>query len=475
MSQRQGGWRSARHVAPLPQVPRLSATPAAATAAVALPQPPVTERARRTAAAVFEARWSISFVAILAYVAAIVTYRVPFAGPAVIGALIGLVMEKERFVFPPFIALLYLFIGWNAFGLSGSFSPQVTTDQIVVLIKISVIGFAMANVLRNGWRVRTFVVFFLLCYAAYPARGTLINYFLLGYTWFGRALWNYIYSNSNDLATLTFFPLSMCVALLLTEKKGWIRTAALAGAGVLPLIILLTQSRGALIALVFCMILFFSLHSNGKRVRTLLTALALGVVVLPFVPSSAWERFGGLGKAASGNLIEADPEGSAEARYLVWGVARAIIADHAITGVGLGAYGLAHERYAAGMSIPSSAKGNRDTHSTYLNIAAESGLIGLAIFMTMIAVAIGDAELTRRRAKKAPRSQWLLALELGLIAFLVAGIFGSYSKLNSLYVQLAFLWVATNLTKQELAASAPPNVPVAANPRPGPRRRGRLP
>jgi O-antigen ligase len=326
----------------------------------------------------------------------------------------------------------------------------------------------MTNVIRNGWRARVFAIFFLACYALYPVRGTLFNYFIAGYTRFGRALWNYIYENSNDLAALTFLPLSMAIALALTEKKGWVRLAALAGCGVLPLVILLTQSRGALIALVVSMLLFFIMHSSKKRLRTFLTAVALAVFTLPFVPDSAWERFSGLIKLGDETTIrEADPEGSAEARYTIWGVANTIISDNPITGVGLGAYPTAHARYAERMDITLAAKGPRDTHSTYLNIGAEMGLVGLAIFIAMIATAYIDAEITRRRAKHLPRSHQILALQLGLVAFLLASVFGSYSKLAFLYVQLAFLWVTTNLTKMELANA------VATTAR-GPRRRGGL-
>jgi len=454
MSQRQGGWRSARHVAPLPQTPRAIA---AQTHQPRAAGPAIAARIRRVAASVADQRWSVSFVAILAYTASAVTYRVPLVAPAVVGALLGLVLEKERIVFPTFMALFFMFVAWASLSYSGSFAPEWTSDEIVVLLKLSVIAFAIANVIRNGWRARIFVIFFLACFGAFPVRGTLLNYFVIGYTRFGRALWNFIYANSNDLAALTFFPLSMCVALALTEKKGWVRYAALAGCGVLPLMILLTQSRAALIGLVVSILLFFILHSHGKRLRTLLTALALSVLTLPFVPSSAWQRFAGLSQVTSSTTIQyADPEGSAEARSLVWRVARTIIADHPITGIGLGAYSVAHNRYSAGMPISNSAKGFRDTHSTYLNIAAEMGLVGLGIFIAMILVALIEAEVTRRRAKHIPRSQWILALQLGLIAFLVAGIFGSFSKLAFLYVQLAFLWATTNLTRQELAASAAP-------------------
>jgi hypothetical protein len=38
-----------------------------------------------------------------------------------------------------------------------------------------------------------------------------VNYFIAGYRIFGRASGT-IYSTPNDLAALTFFPLSLCVA-----------------------------------------------------------------------------------------------------------------------------------------------------------------------------------------------------------------------------------------------------------------------
>jgi len=324
-----------------------------------------------------------------------------------------------------------------------------------VLLKVLLIVFAIVNVVNNGGRTRMFMIAFLGCFAAYPARGTLVNYFIVRYTMFGRALWNFIYGNSNDLAALTFFPLSLCLALISTEKKGWVRNAAFLGTGVLTLIILLTQSRGALIALVATGLIFFLTQARGKRLKSALIAAVVCVLILPLVPSSAWKRFEGLTKLTkTATIAEADPEGSADARYNIWRVARQIIAENPTTGIGLGAYPLAHATYTGRMLVPPAARGFRDTHSTYLNVAAETGIPGLILFMSMIAVVASGAELTRRRAVGTPHARQLFALELGLLAFLMHGIFGSLAKLSFLYIQLATIWVVTEVTRRELAASA---------------------
>jgi O-antigen ligase len=400
--------------------------------------------------------WSLSFAGVLAYVFAAVTYALPIVGPAIVIALLGLAFERKQLVMPMFVIVFALYVAWAAAGIGSSYQQQETVDQTIVLAKVVLIAFVLVNVTRDGWRVRMFSIFFLACFALYPARGTLVNYFLAGYTWFGRALWNYIYNNSNDLAALVFFPLSLSVATLLTEKKGFLRHCALVGVGILPLIILLTQSRGALIALVVSGLLFYISYAKGKRVKSLLWAAAVSIVIIPFVPKSAWERFSGMKALTSTSTVaQADPEGSAEARYNIWRVARVIIRENPVSGVGLGAYTYVHNITAPRVGVPDAALGKRDTHSTYLNVAAETGFPGLVLFVVMILTVAVPAERMRRRVRGTPRSGQLLALELGLLGFLLAGVFGSFAKLSFLYVQLATLWAVSALAREESTAGLP--------------------
>ncbi len=134
-------------------------------------------------------------------------------------------------------------------------------------------------------------------------------------------------------------------------------------------------------------LIYFLNQARGKRIKTLLTAMVVAVLIGPLVPSSAWQRFSGISKLTDTSTIaEADPEGSADARYNIWRVARQIIAENPATGIGLGAYPLAHATYTGRIVVPPAARGFRDTHSTYLNVAAETGIPGLILFMAMIGV-----------------------------------------------------------------------------------------
>jgi O-antigen ligase len=396
--------------------------------------------------------WSLSFIGVLGYVYAAVTYGLPIVGPSVVIALLGLAFEQTRIVFPPFLFVFCLYVAWAGVGYSTSLVQTATSDQLVVLAKVLLISFVLVNVMRDAWRVRVFVIFFLACFAAYPVRGVLFNYFIAGYTWFGRALWNFIYNNSNDLAALTFFPLSLAIYSAIAEKPGWLKKAALVGVAVLPLVILLTQSRGALIAMVVSGVLFYIAHARGKRVKSLLWAVAISILIVPFVPQSAWDRFSGMKALTSTTTVgEADPEGSAEARYAIWQVARVMIAENPVSGVGLGAYPRGHATLAPRVGVPPAALGFKDTHSTYLNVAAETGVPGLVLFMSMVLAVVVPAEITRRKVRGTQRSTQLLTLELGLLAFLLAGIFGSFAKLSFLYIQLAVTWAVTDLARREHA------------------------
>jgi O-antigen ligase len=156
------------------------------------------------------------------------------------------------------------------------------------------------------------------------------------------------------------------------------------------------------------------------------------------VPTSAWERMGMVGTIGGGGtevLGELDDSGSAEQRYRIWQTSYRIIGDHPLLGVGWGAYPFANAQYDRGV-------GFKDTHSTYLNLTAEAGFPGITLFAMLIVSTFIRARQARRAvaATDPAAAQQLWYLELGLIGFLVAGVFGSYAKLTVLYLHIGLIW-----------------------------------
>lgn len=394
--------------------------------------------------------WTPAYAAFLAYIFAIVTYRLPIGTAAMVTALVTLPLEKHRLRFPRFLLLTIVLVGWAWIGWTTTNYPAIVYDNIVEFTKVAGVVLVAVNVLTTRARLRLFLVLFLGLFAFYPARGTLISYFFYGGGVEGRAAWNYAYSNPNDLAGMCLLVTALAAGVLVSDRARWIRLCALVGTLLMPFVILLTASRGAFIALLACAA--FALRSYWRKPKMLAIGAAALVAIALLAPQSAWERLGTLTQVTNEqNAAKANDEGSARQRLEIWKVARTIVAENPLTGVGLGAYGEAHYIYAQRPSFDPTAMGKRDTHSTYLNIAAQTGIPGLLLFLAMVGVTVIDAERTRRRAR-ASRPALALQLqymELGLLGFLVAGIWGSYGFLVLIYLYLSLIYVATQLLNED--------------------------
>ena len=420
--------------------------------------------------------WTIVFVAFLAYIFAITTYRLPIGNLAMMAGLVGLAAEGKRLRFPQLLVWFGAFVTWCSIGYVRTPYPVPVWDRFVDLLKLWAVIFVAVNALRSRAHVRLFSVFFLGCFALYPLRGALFNYFLYRSTVFGRAIWNYIYSNPNDLAAFAILQLAMVAALLSLERRGWVKVAAQVGVVLLPLLILMTQSRGAFIALalfvICCVVGQWSqlrrVLDSGRRLRLVLTLVAVTVAIAFFAPNGVWQRVAGLKHlTTTEQLNQVDQEGSARQRFEIWRVASKIIREHPLTGIGIGAYPLAHAAYAQGEEFDRTAAGARDTHSTYLNVLAETGIPGAIVFFGLVLSVAFGAERTRRQCKaRAPRLALpLFFLEIGLLAFLTAGIFDSFASSSFLYIHLALLWATAELTRAELSPTVRtlPRTPLLAN------------
>jgi O-antigen ligase len=428
---RQAGRRGglAARVAPVPAAARTGTSSLAATIA-GLPK---------------RLRWTLVFAAFFAFAAGVISARLRIGQPLIILGVVGLFVQGERLRWGTVTPLLALWTAWCALGFFASEYPDAVSEGLLQLSKLAVITLVGTNALRTRAQLRVFSAFALFAFLLYPGRGSLLNYITGAYVVAGsRAVWNGVYSNPNDLAAIAMLLLSIAAGLAVSERNRWPRLAAFATAAFLAFIIFITQSRGALIALGVFVLGVLWRAPKRQRVRAAVAVAVVGAVVAAFAPSSVWDRLSGLRNVTSDDLSQVDAEGSATQRFEIWKVARTIIAEHPVMGVGVGAYPLEHGRVAPRAEFLPTARGRRDTHSTYFNVAAETGLPGLLMFGAIIAATLRYANGVRRRVEgwDPAGAQQLLFLQLGMASYLVAGIWGSYAKLNMLYMYLVFVWCA---------------------------------
>ncbi len=215
------------------------------------------------------------------------------------------------------------------------------------------------------------------------------------------------------------------------------------------LLILLTQSRGAFIALVIFAVPFV-IGVVRRRPKAVIGFAALGVLALVATPATVWDRLSGIKKLGNVETVAAaDKEGSAKERYGLLMNGLEITSAHPLFGVGLGGFSYANAEIDPVM-------GRRDAHNTYITIVSETGLPGLAFFFLMLGTTFVPAWRTYRRAQPIfpEQAEQLRILMLGLMAFLIAGLFGTYSTLPFFFLYVALVWCVADCLARELRAAS---------------------
>jgi probable O-glycosylation ligase (exosortase A-associated) len=378
----------------------------------------------------------------------ITTYAVPIGDVAIIVALGGLLVENKRIRLEAPLRWFGIFVLWCAFGTALTRYPALAVDRTYLLAKLWIVMLVALAVLDSRPRIQVFLILSLLFFATYPARGAIFN-FLGGYNYEGRALWIKEYANPNQLGALTLLQLALAFGLLFTARQRVVFFGAIASLAVLPIVILMTGSRGVFIALVVFTGLVLARHP--KRGRLLMGLSVVALIAVLAAPEIVWKRVGGLSRVrGTENLRDADT--SAEQRWEILQASFRIISDYPVVGTGPGTVGPYLAMYDPHIRMI------HDTHSTYVNVLLETGIIGLVIFVGLLGTVLRRAHRALRSLRQRPSAwvQQLLFAFSGLIGFLVAGIWGTFTNLQFFYIYLAIVWSLTSVTLAEAAGTRPP-------------------
>jgi len=409
--------------------------------------------------------WSLGFAGLVGFLFAIITYRLPIGEASIALGALGLMVDRRGVVFPNFLLLLGGFLAWCALGIATSRYPSLAQESTIVLAKLWIVWLVALGAVRSRAQFRWLLIFMTVFYATHPMRGAIFNRVFYGGGGGARASWNRtIFGNPNDLAAMTLLFLGIAAALLVSERKGLIRLGALASCIVYPVVILLTQSRANFIGLgVFAVL---ALLGGRKKLRGVMFLGLVGAAAAITVPQEAWDRLSGVTELTGGTEQAIGLDSSARERVWLWRVARRTIRDHPVNGTGWGTYNYANSatvsRYPSEFSFFEGRNTLRDAHSTPFTVLAETGIPGFLLWISAILSVVVYAERRRKKYEKiSPRgAKQILMLELGLLAYAVASIWGSYQAISFLYIHLTLIWVSANMLERDhkrlLAAGAGP-------------------
>ncbi|MGK3208881.1 O-antigen ligase family protein [Amycolatopsis sp. MEPSY49] len=140
-----------------------------------------------------------------------------------------------------------------------------------------------------------------------------------------------------------------------------------------------------------------------------------------------------------------------DTRELRWQAAARMVTAHPVLGVGPGGF---REQYAAESHNAEIDEQTPVAHNMYLEVAAELGLPGFALFAGVVGVAAVASERAVRRAGPGPRRTEAVAIQASLLAVLVTSTFLSEQYYLPLWSLAALAVAAETRVRREGEGSA---------------------
>jgi O-antigen ligase len=296
---------------------------------------------------------------------------------------------------------LYLLAIWMVLSLSWSVSLTVTTlYQTLPLLMVTASLFAIWISQRSVWLFRT------LLWGIVAACLISALYAISQYHAGGQP--NSLLLNKNNHAALMILALFITLqqsAALATQRRHW----QLGAVVMAPFIytILITGSRGAIIG--YATALLLALVWLWRRHRTLFWLLiGINIALVLIIDNSRIDRIA--------TIANTPLEQNISARYAKWEVALTMISQQPILGTGLGTFRLTYpallDPIRSGMMLL--------VHNDYLSFAVELGLIGAALFGTLLVATLIQVIATLRRSEVEIRvKDEIVLLSLAILGLLI--------------------------------------------------------
>jgi len=243
----------------------------------------------------------------------------------------------------------------------------------------------------------------------------------------------------NDLALVLLYPMAFAIATFLEKSLSkFERLFSFATFAILLYALLATQSRGGLLGFLAVASLF---AYNRVRSKLLLVSGGAIAVAILFVVAGISER-------ASGGAAEEGIDESAMGRLYAWEAAWNMALDNPIFGVGISNFYYNYFSYSTHWDGL-----NHAVHSTWFGVLAESGFVGLILFICLITSTLLMALRMLKNINVDNHSPGirvaLNAAPAGIIGFIVSGTFLTQGFIWPIYLQVALV-IALNRYLQSL-------------------------
>jgi O-antigen ligase len=253
-------------------------------------------------------------------------------------------------------------------------------------------------------------------------------------------------SDPNYYGQILLMVLPLGIYGVLTERRRWFRLVYLGATLTIMAATIFTYSRGSLIALLVVIVLIVRERKINPYKLVFGGLLILGILI-PILPRGYIDRALTLADfLPKSGTTSTDVSFQGRSSEMI--IAVQMFLDHPIFGVGYLNYQFHYAEYNALLGMDPRA-GEREAHDLYLEVLAESGIIGFLAFMTLLFAVFSGIQRAKRQFRNLHREDLvapLSAVEYGLVSYLVTSLF-----LHGAYVRYLWLLVAVALGGMALA------------------------
>lgn len=294
------------------------------------------------------------------------------------------------------------FFGWASLTYFWSFDPSATAMSIYTFFQLFLMVWLV-------WEFAQTHREHLLLLRAYMMGGLVSSVAALMGFFSSTGLNNGRYTgmnfNAGDLAFILALAIPISLYLAIQERRPILIWLAGLSTVLAFSTIVLTASRGSLIACIPTVVVLPFLFSKLRWGRNLVILVFLSLAVIGawmFMPASSWTRLSTIGsEISSGTLNE---------RTLIWQIGWQVFGQAPFQGVGSEAFAGAAEHSLGRASYADTqadfAQGHLAAHNTFFSILLEEGAIGFALFAALLLTLV----LSTLRLPTIDRALWLCIL-----------------------------------------------------------------
>jgi putative inorganic carbon (HCO3(-)) transporter len=247
---------------------------------------------------------------------------------------------------------------------------------------------------------------------------------------------------------------TLIIFRIIHEKSTLVKLGAFFMLAIISYVVLNTYSRGAYLVLALDIVLILFVFEKRFNPMVAFAGLAVLILLLPFVPATYRERFGTLSFFGNQNGIYQDTSFRGRTSEMLTGLT--MFTTHPILGVGTANYYNNYQQYAQLVGIEFRATA-RDPHSLYVQVLAETGILGAIAFFGMVIALISALNKTYRAVQRSPGLvdwlPWINAIRMAILSYLMTSFILHNAYIRYFWILVAMALAAIQITYNMLDKS----------------------